>query len=72
MRHLTVIFLVSFLLVHLGLTAQESIDPSQGCTLENDFVRYIFEPVGMGLSGMIDLETGYNHMDSVEGKLTCA
>jgi hypothetical protein len=68
MRHLTVIFLVSFLLVHLGLTAQESIDPSQGCTLENDFVRYIFEPVGMGLSGMIDLETGYNHMDSVEGK----
>jgi len=47
---------------------REKIDIEKGFTLENNFVRYVFEPVGMGLSAMVDLETGYNHIDPVEGK----
>jgi len=67
MRRLSVILLWSFLSVNLLIAAQEKIDPSRGFTLENRFARYVFEPVGMGLSGMFDLETGYNHIDPVDG-----
>ena len=68
MRRLSVILIGSFLFVNLALTAQESIDPSRSFTLKNNYASYVFEPVGMGLSDMIDLETGYNHMDPVVGK----
>ncbi len=50
-----------------GLSAQVKINPSLGFTLENKFARYVFEPLGMGLSAMTDLETGYNHIDPVDG-----
>jgi hypothetical protein len=50
------------------LRAQESIDLTKGYTLENKMARYVFEPVGMGLTAMIDLKTGYNHIDPVEKK----
>jgi len=48
------------------VSAQTEIDPSLGFSLENKFVRYEFEALGMGLSAMIDLQTGYNHIDPVE------
>ena len=67
MRSISVILLCSFLAVNLVFAAQEEIDPSKGLTLENRYARYVFEPVGMGLSDMIDLETGYNHIDPVDG-----
>ena len=57
--------LVLILSLSTGLFAQVKINPSLGFTLENKFARYVFEPVGMGLSAMIDLETGYNHIDPV-------
>jgi len=50
------------------LCAQKSIDLSSGFTLENKFSRYVFEPVGMGLSAMVDLKTEQNHLVPVEGK----
>ncbi len=68
MKHRYISLLVVIIFLTTGLFAQEKIDPSRGYTLENSFARYVFEPVGMGLSGMIDLETGYNHMDPVEGQ----
>lgn len=64
-RSLTLVLLI---LLSLGLSAQKTIDPSLGFTLENKFARFDFEPVGMGLFAMIDLETGYNHIDPVDGK----
>jgi hypothetical protein len=59
--------LVVLISLSTSLSAQVEINPSLGFTLENKFARYVFEPVGMGLSAMIDLETGYNHIDSVAG-----
>ena len=62
------LFLLGLLIsLFLGLSAREKIDPSRGFSLENKFVRYVFEPVGMGLSAMVDLKTGYNHIDPVVG-----
>lgn len=52
--------------LHAGATVRSVIDPSLGFTLENDHARYVFEPGGMGLSAMIDMETGYNHIDEVD------
>ncbi|KPL09695.1 MAG: hypothetical protein AMS26_22545 [Bacteroides sp. SM23_62] len=60
--------LVLIITLSTGLSAQVKINPSTGFTLENKYARYVFEPVGMGLSAMIDLETGYNHIDPVNGK----
>ena len=59
--------LVLLIFLSTALSAQIKINPSLGFTLENKFARYVFEPVGMGLSAMIDLETGYNHIDPVDG-----
>ncbi len=62
------IFIIVLLIsLSTALSAQVKIKLSEGFTLENKFARYVFEPVGMGLSTMIDLETGYNHIDPVEG-----
>ncbi len=65
-RHpfLLVIFLS---LISNNLFAQIQVNLSLGFTLENKFVQYVFEPVGLGLSAMIDLHTGYNHIEPVEG-----
>jgi len=59
------LFLLLFICT--GLSAQQNVDPAKGFTLENEFARYVFEPVGMGLSSMVDLETGYDHIAPVEG-----
>ena len=50
------------------VSAQVKIEPSLGFILENKIARYVFEPVGMGLSAMVDLKTGQNHLAPVEGK----
>ena len=45
-----------------SLFSQVQLDPSKGYILENEHARYVFEPVGFGLSAMIDLQTGFNHL----------
>ena len=61
---------IILLLISNNVSSQIRIDPSDGFTLENKFARYVFEPVGLGLSSMIDLQTGFNHIDTVEGHHT--
>jgi hypothetical protein len=61
------LILISLLFLNTGLFAKQKIDLTKGFNLENKFARYVFDPVGMGLSAMIDLETGYNHIADVEG-----
>jgi hypothetical protein len=46
----------------------EPVDPSQGLVLANSFVRFRFDPQGMGLSEMTDLRGGFNHIQPVSGK----
>jgi len=67
MRSIYVLLLFFLSALSLSVSAQEKIDLSRHFTLENKFARYVFEPVGMGLSSMIDVETGYNHIDPVDG-----
>ena len=52
----------------LPVLSQQQINPSKGLVLSNDHVRYEFEPGGMGLSAMVDMETNYNHIHTVDGK----
>jgi len=66
MKKLTA-FLITALCV-LPIQGQTIIDPENGIVLSNDYVRFEFEPEGLGLSAMIDLNTGYNHIRDVEGK----
>ena len=51
-----------------AISGQTVIDPEKGFMLQNEYVQYIFEPRGLGLSGMIDRRTGFNHIREVEGK----
>jgi hypothetical protein len=51
----------------MTIYGQTNIDPAKGFTLENEFVQYTFEPNGLGLSGMTDRKTGFNHIKPVEG-----
>jgi hypothetical protein len=67
MRHIFLCILFFNLIFDAGATVRTVIDPSGGYTLENKYARYVFEPLGMGLSAMVDLETGYNHIDPVAG-----
>ena len=48
--------------------ASENIDPDRGLVLSNEYVRFEFEPVGMGLAKIVDLRTKCNHIQDVEGK----
>ena len=48
--------------------ANEVIHPAEGLVLSNKYVRFEFEPVGMGLARMVDLQTGYNHIQEVNGR----
>jgi hypothetical protein len=50
----------------LGLQAAQQIDPSKGITLANSQVRLEFEPKGMGLSALVDLRSGVNHIQPVK------
>ncbi|MGM0529106.1 MAG: DUF6259 domain-containing protein [Bacteroidota bacterium] len=67
-NYVVLVILIYGIFSFQGLNAQETINLAEGFILENEHVRYEFEPVGMGLSGMIDLETGYNHIQNVKGK----
>jgi len=49
------------------VSAQQEINISQEFILENNYAKYVFEPEGMGLSSMIDVKTGYNHIDPMDG-----
>ncbi len=48
--------------------AAQPVDPSKGLVLANDHVRFEFQPQGMGLSAMVDLHSGTNHIQPVPGK----
>lgn len=67
-RYVILVTLICWNLSFQELNAQKKINLAEGFILENEKVRYEFEPVGMGLSGMTDLETGYNHIQDVKGK----
>lgn len=57
------------LLLAFALTgAAQTIDPAKGLTLSNGQVRFEFEPGGMGLSAMIDLASGVNHVPASKDK----
>ncbi|MHC4544118.1 MAG: hypothetical protein ACYSYL_06250, partial [Planctomycetota bacterium] len=51
------------------LSAQSQI-PATKAVLANDIVRFEFEAEHMGLAAMVDLATGVNHIQAVEGKHT--
>jgi hypothetical protein len=51
-----------------GLPAAQQLDPSRGITLSNSSLRLEFEPKGMGLSAMVDLRSGANHIQPVKEK----
>jgi len=51
-----------------SLSGQALIDPEKGFTLQNEFVQYRFEPQGLGLAGMIDRRTGFDHIRRVDGR----
>ena len=52
----------------MGLQAAQRADPSKGITLANRYVRLEFEPKGMGLSALVDLQSGVNHIQPVKEK----
>ncbi len=58
------------LLVTGSLYAQagQQVDPAKGLILANEYVRLEFEPEGMGLAAMVDLQSGRNHVTKVEGR----
>jgi len=67
MRIKYTIMLILILSMSIQISAQKKINTSQKFTLENKYARYVFEPEGMGLSAMIDMETGFNHINPVSG-----
>jgi len=63
------LFFVSlFVFTLIPVLSQVHVNPSKGLVLSNDHVRFEFEPEGMGLSAMVDMETNYNHIQNVDGK----
>ena len=68
MQKLSLAFVI-MLFAAVGLRAgQQSVDPAKGLTLKNSHVRLEFEPRGMGLSALVDLQSGVNHIQPVKGK----
>jgi len=51
----------------INISGQTVLDPNKGFILENEYVQYIFEPKGLGLSGMIDRKSGFDHIQKIEG-----
>jgi len=51
-----------------GAHAKENGGSKGGLVLTNKYVRLEFEPLGMGLAKMVDLQTEHNHIQEVEGK----
>jgi len=52
----------------VGLYAAPPSDSSGGSTLSNRYVRLEFDPKGMGLSALVDLQSGVNHIRHVKEK----
>jgi hypothetical protein len=52
----------------MGLQAAQQVEPSKGITLANRYVRLEFEPNGLGLSALVDLQSGANHIQPVKEK----
>ena len=67
-NYIVLVILIYWIFSFQELNAQKTINLAEGFILENEYVKYEFEPIGMGLSGMTDLETGYNHIQNVKGK----
>ncbi len=68
MKNISLFLLMYAIFLSQGISGKEKIDLKLGYTLENKYAKYVFEPVGMGLSAMYDQVTGHNHLDAVEGK----
>jgi hypothetical protein len=63
------VFVIVFIaLFVVPVYARRKFDPAGGLVLANDYVRFEFEPFGMGLAKMTDLKTGRNHIQTVSGK----
>lgn len=67
-KHQLIFALVLFYSLQGIQKAQTLINVSNGLILKNSLVEMKFEPMGMGLSEMKDLKTGYNHIRTVKGK----
>ncbi len=52
----------------IGAQAGQQADPSKGITLSNSYVRMEFEPQGMGLAALVDLQSGANHIQPTQEK----
>ena len=69
MRLFKIMFLLFIVLaIAAPSRASKTVDPADGLVMSNEHVRLEFEPEGMGLTAMVDLATGHNHIQSVEGK----
>ncbi len=60
--------IVALAAIGFSLCAAQVVDPAKGLVLANSHVRFEFEPGGMGLHGMTDLATGFNHLQPGPGK----
>jgi len=67
MRNKFIFLLILITIPMWDLYGQVAIDPGRGFTLQNEFVKYVFEANGLGLSAMIDRRTGFNHIQQVDG-----
>ncbi len=52
----------------IGLQAGQQADPSRGITLSNSYVRLEFEPQGMGIASLVDLQSGAKHIQPTHEK----
>ena len=68
MNKYRLLLIITICMAVARVNGQTVIDPEKGFTLQNDNVQYVFEPGSLGLSGMTDRKTGFNHIGKVEGK----
>jgi len=68
MKKTVLLFLILGAAAPAALFGQTVIDPAKGFTLQNDYAQYVFEPRGMGLAGMMDRRTGFNHIKDAGSK----
>jgi hypothetical protein len=68
MKRIRIIVVILSMLPLQVTFAQAPVDVSEKFTLENEKVRFEFEPVNMGLASMQDLSTGQEHIQAVDGK----
>ncbi|MHC4171090.1 MAG: DUF6259 domain-containing protein, partial [Planctomycetota bacterium] len=66
--HCKALVLICIACLFEGTYASENTGFDKGLVLSNQYVRFEFESVGMGLAKMVDLRTKYNHIREVDGK----